>query len=219
MKPEQQELKDALHEIESQIVVALDNLANLGSRVDQDWSEQLKYQLLPAVDLTRAIRRLADGCSVQELRAGFGSPGDYGTNTRLGKALTSIYALPKDDANAPAIEAATELPGFKRLMRSLDNQLLESRDAFDLLRDKAYEAVESKLAADGDGDDADESKPDKIGKASGRVRASICLVGVLRKLCKGRSLQELYAAFGAPGDWGYETELGNALARFYRGES
>mgnify|MGYP000856098673 CR=1 FL=1 len=96
-QPEQQELTDALCEIESQIVVALYNLTHLGSQVDKDWSEQLKYQLLPAVDLTRAIRRLAQGRSVQELRAGFGSPGDYGTNTRLGKALTSIYSLPKDE--------------------------------------------------------------------------------------------------------------------------
>lgn len=32
------------------------------------------------------------------------------------------------------------------------------------------------------------------------------------------AMAELHRAFGAPGDWGYEIELGQALAKFYRGE-
>lgn len=44
------------------------------------------------------------------------------------------------------------------------------------------------------------------------------LAGCLRRLLPGRSLVEIHRAFGAPGDFGYDTPLGDALARLYRGE-
>ncbi len=50
------------------------------------------------------------------------------------------------------------------------------------------------------------------------LREAIELVGCLRRLVAGRSLQELHAAFGAPGDLGYDTPIGDALAQLYRGE-
>jgi len=43
------------------------------------------------------------------------------------------------------------------------------------------------------------------------------LAGCLRRLLPGRTVSEIHNAFGAPGDFGYETALGDALARFYRG--
>lgn len=39
------------------------------------------------------------------------------------------------------------------------------------------------------------------------------LVNVLARLLEGKTL---YQAFGAPGDWGYGTEIGQALAEAYR---
>lgn len=51
------------------------------------------------------------------------------------------------------------------------------------------------------------------------LREAIELVRCLRRLTRGRSPDELHAAFGAPGDFGYETPIGDALARTYRGES
>lgn len=39
------------------------------------------------------------------------------------------------------------------------------------------------------------------------------LMLVLARVIEGRSLTR---AFGAPGDWGYETEIGGALAAAYR---
>lgn len=50
------------------------------------------------------------------------------------------------------------------------------------------------------------------------LRECIELAGCLRRLTKGRTVQELHAAFGAPGDFGYETAIGQALAKLYRGE-
>jgi len=47
------------------------------------------------------------------------------------------------------------------------------------------------------------------------LRLSHALLGCLRRLTRGRTVQELHAAFGAPGDYGYETPVGDALARAY----
>ena len=45
------------------------------------------------------------------------------------------------------------------------------------------------------------------------------LVSCLRRMVKGRTVEEIHAAFGAPGDFGYETPIGAALHRLYRGGS
>jgi len=42
------------------------------------------------------------------------------------------------------------------------------------------------------------------------------LVGCLRRLVEGRTPDEIHKAFGAPGDFGYETPIGDALAKVYR---
>jgi hypothetical protein len=49
------------------------------------------------------------------------------------------------------------------------------------------------------------------------LRESIALAGCLRRLARGRTARELHEAFGAPGDFGYETPIGEALASVYRG--
>ena len=47
------------------------------------------------------------------------------------------------------------------------------------------------------------------------LREAVTLVACLRQMVKGRNAAEIHAAFGAPGDFGYETTLGAALARTY----
>lgn len=42
------------------------------------------------------------------------------------------------------------------------------------------------------------------------------LMRVLARVLEGK---EIHRAFGAPGDWGYGTPIGDALAKAYRGES
>lgn len=53
-----------------------------------------------------------------------------------------------------------------------------------------------------------------------QLREAVELVRCLRRLVSGLNVQEIHRAFGAPGDFGYQTPIGAALARLYapRGE-
>jgi hypothetical protein len=51
-----------------------------------------------AKDLVRAFARMVGGCS---LRAAFGSPGDWGYNTPIGKALAKVYSEPLTGIGEP----------------------------------------------------------------------------------------------------------------------
>jgi hypothetical protein len=50
------------------------------------------------------------------------------------------------------------------------------------------------------------------------LREAVTLVSCLRRLVQHATVEQIHQAFGAPGDFGYETEIGDALARTYRGE-
>lgn len=45
------------------------------------------------------------------------------------------------------------------------------------------------------------------------------LVGCLRRLASQCTAEQIHAAFGAPGDWGYGTPLGDMLAAVYAGKA
>lgn len=47
----------------------------------------------------------------------------------------------------------------------------------------------------------------------------VALAGCLRRLLPERTVVELHNAFGAPGDFGYDTAVGDALYRLYRGDA
>ena len=49
------------------------------------------------------------------------------------------------------------------------------------------------------------------------LREAVELAGCLRRLLADRTVDEIHRAFGAPGDFGYETPIGAALAVVYRG--
>ena len=51
------------------------------------------------------------------------------------------------------------------------------------------------------------------------LREAVALVCCLRRLVDGRTTAEIHQAFGAPGDFGYDTPIGDALSRLYRGEA
>lgn len=53
----------------------------------------------------------------------------------------------------------------------------------------------------------------KVVEAAEELRLGVELLACLRRLVEGRSVR---MAFGPPGDYGYETPLGEALARCYR---
>jgi hypothetical protein len=74
----------------------------------------------------------------------------------------------------------------------------DSRDAIDRLRE---------LAPDKDWEE--------VGTLVHELRTAVALVGCLRRLAEPRTPDEIHRAFGAPGDFGYETPIGEALARVY----
>jgi hypothetical protein len=50
------------------------------------------------------------------------------------------------------------------------------------------------------------------------MREAMELLRCLRRTLEGKSPREIHDAFGAPGDFGYDTAIGDALARTYQGE-
>lgn len=58
--------------------------------------------------------------------------------------------------------------------------------------------------------------PDAL-HASQALREAIELVGCLRRLLPNCTVDQIHKAFGAPGDFGYDTAIGDALARLYSG--
>ena len=60
-------------------------------------------------------------------------------------------------------------------------------------------------------DDSDDARHDLA-----LLREIAELVGCLRRLVDGRTATEIHKAFGAPGDFGYGTPIGDALAKVYR---
>lgn len=96
-----------------------------------------------------------------------------------------------------------------QLVAALDDHEREAREAIDRLRDIATDEA-----------DEDEEVPrEEVYRLARHLRGSVDLLGCLLRLLPGRSIEEIHSAFGAPGDWGYETPLGDALARLYRGEA
>jgi hypothetical protein len=83
----------------------------------------------------------------------------------------------------------------KILQEAINDRIDDYRDAFDWLENHA----------------PDEARED--------AREALELVRCLRRALPHLTAEQVHAAFGAPGDFGYNTPVGNALARLYRGES
>lgn len=77
-------------------------------------------------------------------------------------------------------------------------------------RARAYRAALDALEAC-----AREEDEEAASLAARELREAIELVACLRRLLAGRTVEEVHRAFGAPGDFGYETPIGAALARVY----
>lgn len=48
------------------------------------------------------------------------------------------------------------------------------------------------------------------------LKEAIEMTQCLRRILIGRTIREIHDAFGAPGDFGYETPVGESLAKIYR---
>ena len=88
------------------------------------------------------------------------------------------------------------------LEKAIDAQESACEEAIDRLREIAPDSLEN-----------------EVYDLTATLRIAVRLSGCVRRLSVGRTPDEILAAFGAPGDWGYETKIGAALNRIYRGES
>lgn len=80
-----------------------------------------------------------------------------------------------------------------KVLNKMANELLKSRDE---LRDIPDE--------------------ESIDEAARQMREAAELVRALARLLEGKTVHQ---AFGAPGDWGYGTDIGSALYRLYSAPS
>ncbi len=111
---------------------------------------------------------------------------------------------------------------IKALQKTIDKRMVEARAAQE-------EAIElARLGYDEKNDDEDDDEPcgeddeprdepHPVIVLSMKIGEAIDLMDVLRKLVAGRSVREIHSAFGAPGNWGYETPIGDALSKLYAG--
>lgn len=85
--------------------------------------------------------------------------------------------------------------------------------------ERRCDEVASILEDECDDDEASPTRsPDASRNAVRELRMAAALLGALRRAMKDRSVREVHDAFGAPGDYGYDTPIGDALMRLYRGE-
>lgn len=100
-----------------------------------------------------------------------------------------------------------------RRAMSNDNRILT--DAI-YQRERAYSEAIDRLRELASGSALSE---DEVSGLVVALREAIELVRCCRRLVAGRTVLEIHKALGAPGDFGYETPIGDALQRLYSGYS
>jgi hypothetical protein len=83
----------------------------------------------------------------------------------------------------------------------------------DALRKREREYYEALGKLESFADEDDEAR-----KSARELREAVEMVRVLRRIVPSCDLKAIHSAFGAPGDFGYDTPVGDALSRLYRGE-
>jgi hypothetical protein len=86
------------------------------------------------------------------------------------------------------------------LVDALAKQERTYRTAIDRLRDMAPENAETEA---------------EVTRLVWALREAVELVGCLRRLLPAQTVGDIHRAFGAPGDFGYDTPIGDALANIY----
>jgi hypothetical protein len=114
---------------------------------------------------------------------------------------------------------------IKALQTVIDKRMNECgdawREALDLaslsIDDEANEDEDDESEDDESEDDEDDEEPARhpIDVMNEKLHDAVGMMAVARRLLAGRSRAEIHAAFGAPGDWGYGTPIGDALRAFY----
>lgn len=65
---------------------------------------------------------------------------------------------------------------------------------------------------------APQDKVDEVSTLTRELRDAVEFARGLRRLIPELTTAQIHRAFGAPGDWGYETPLGAALSEIYRSQ-
>lgn len=94
---------------------------------------------------------------------------------------------------------AQQNPNLRPLLDALAARQADYRDALDKVLEVLYDIGHDETTA-----------------AARGLHEAIELVGCLRRLVPVASVVDIHRAFGAPGDFGYETPVGAALYRVYR---
>ncbi len=89
----------------------------------------------------------------------------------------------------------------EQLAKAIYERERQYREAIDRLRELAPPEAEN-----------------EVYEITSLLHEAIELAGCLRRLVKGRDVMEIHSTFGAPGDFGYDTPIGDALSALYRGE-
>ncbi len=90
---------------------------------------------------------------------------------------------------------------YDKLEHAIEDEVKLYRDGIDRLREIATADIEN-----------------EVYDITFLLKEAVELACVLRRLTRGRTVNELHAAFGAPGDFGYENPIGAALYRAYSGK-
>ncbi len=90
---------------------------------------------------------------------------------------------------------------MEELIKALTTRERAYADAIDKLRTLATDQTEN-----------------EVYDLTSTLRDSIEVARCARRMLTGRTVREVHQAFGAPGDWGYETPIGAALSDLYQGK-
>lgn len=105
---------------------------------------------------------------------------------------------------------------IEELCDAIESRAEQCRTAKDEALELALSAMDEECISDDDPLYTERTEPHELDKIDAVLRDGVRMMLVVRKLLVGRSFDEIYAAFGAPGNWGYGTPIGDALRKFYK---
>lgn len=97
--------------------------------------------------------------------------------------------------------------------------LLAALRAIEARADETLERVsdigDDNVTHDDDEPQLDEEAAELLAALDEQRRTLVRLLDCLCRLAEGATREQIHKAFGAPGDWGYDTPIGAALYRLY----
>lgn len=89
-------LVDALAAREREYRAALERLADFAPE-ESGAARVSECLLCEAIEIVRCARRMVPACTLEQVHAAFGAPGDFGYETPIGAALARVYGLTSEE--------------------------------------------------------------------------------------------------------------------------